>query len=126
VTAEAEIAALVETVREGFRFSRDDHHSRCSSRTGGTCDCYARFHEPYHAALDSLAARLRDTTEALTRAAWVAQHLYAMIDRETWLSSGGDDGQGHYEGDYWAEQIVEEIRGWAALASPSPGAGEPE
>jgi hypothetical protein len=114
--AEAEIAAL----RESLALFRLD----CQLLDGR--DFNRARHDAFDEALDSLAARLRDTTEALTRAAWVAQHLYAMIDRETWLSSGGDDGQGHYEGDYWAEQIVEEIKGWAALASPSPGAGEPE
>jgi hypothetical protein len=53
----------------------------------------------------------------LARAAYVAEHLAQMIDRETWRSTGGDDGQGHYEGDYRAEQIHEEIESWKALTA---------
>jgi hypothetical protein len=57
--------------------------------------------------------------DALKRAAYVAEHLMQMIDRETWLASGGDDGQGHYEGDYREAQIALEIREWATLADPN-------
>jgi hypothetical protein len=48
----------------------------------------------------------------LERAAYIAEHLFQMIDPQTWRDSGGDDGQGHYEGDYWAEQTWEEIESW--------------
>jgi hypothetical protein len=37
-----------------------------------------------------------------------------MIDRATWQGAGGDDGQGHYEGEYWAEQMEQEIASWKA------------
>ena len=47
------------------------------------------------------------------RARNLAKHLFQMIDRETWRATGGDDGQGHYEGDYRAANIEEEIRSWA-------------
>lgn len=56
---------------------------------------------------------LATTRQALTRAVYLAQHLYQMIDKETWRAMGGDDGQGHYEGDYRAEQIGEELRALA-------------
>lgn len=55
------------------------------------------------------AAKLRGL---LDRAAWIAEHLMQMIDRETWRASGGDDGQGHYEGDYREAQTFEEIQSW--------------
>ena len=56
---------------------------------------------------------------ALARAAYIAGHLMDMIPQDTWREQGGDDGQGHYEGDYHAAQTAEEIRGWKALsASP--------
>jgi hypothetical protein len=38
-----------------------------------------------------------------------------MIDPQTWRDSGGDDGQGHYEGDYRAEQIHAEIESWKEI-----------
>jgi hypothetical protein len=69
----------------------------------------------------AVAERERDTLrEKLARAAFIAGHLMAMIDQETWRATGGDDQQGHYEGDYRAAQTLEEINEWAALASVSP------
>jgi hypothetical protein len=47
------------------------------------------------------------------RARFIAAHLFQMIDREAWRASGGDDGQGHYEGEYHAAQLEEEIRAWS-------------
>lgn len=63
--------------------------------------------------------------EALSRAAYVSEHLHAMIPRDVWRDSGADDGQGHYEGDYRAEQVLTEIQGWeAALAESGALDGE--
>lgn len=66
------------------------------------------------------SSRLEREIEALkfilARAAYVARHLHAMIDQETWRATGGDDMQGHYEGDYHAEQVAAEIETWAAIA----------
>ena len=59
--------------------------------------------------LGDVAALALDNHERLARAVWIAQHLFQMIDRDTWRATGGDDGQGHYEGDYHAENIREEI-----------------
>lgn len=47
--------------------------------------------------------------DAAKRAVYLAEHLHGMIDRETWRAQGADDQQGHYEGDYWAEQTHVEI-----------------
>lgn len=64
--------------------------------------------------------------KALRRAAYVAEHLMQMIDQETWRASGGDDGQGHYEGDYHEGQLAMEIKRWIELASdPCPECGCP-
>lgn len=59
-----------------------------------------------------LFARAEWLEATLKRAAFIAEHLHAMIDQDTWRNSGGDDGQGHYEGDHHAEQVAEEIRSW--------------
>jgi hypothetical protein len=75
-----------------------------------------RIWELANNALEAAVTRADQLEKELARAAYVAEHLFQMIDRETWRSTGGDDGQGHYEGDYRAEQIQEEIRAWAALA----------
>jgi hypothetical protein len=61
------------------------------------------------AAVNERVAKLHTT---ILRAAFVAENLHGMIDRETWRASGGDDMQGHYEGDYRAEQIAAEIKEW--------------
>ncbi len=50
-----------------------------------------------------------EKTRALRRAVFLAEHLWAMVPREVWRDSGGDDGQGHYEGDYRAEQVRDEL-----------------
>ncbi len=57
--------------------------------------------------------------EALERAVYLAEHLFAMIPRETWRASGGDDGQGHYEGDHRAEDIQSELAA-LRLGEPDP------
>lgn len=46
------------------------------------------------------------------RARLLARNLFQMVDPQAWRASGGDDGQGHYEGDYFAAKIGEEIRAW--------------
>lgn len=63
------------------------------------------------------AAPVPELRALLARAAFIAEHLHAMIDQETWRASGSDDMQGHYEGDYHAEQVLEEIQTWKAAAS---------
>jgi len=70
--------------------------------------------------LAAAEARVEALTEALRRATYLAEHLFQMTDRETWLATGGDDGQGHYEGDYRAEQLLQELRSLAALAAALP------
>lgn len=50
--------------------------------------------------------------EERDKARHLAKHLFQMIDHKTWRATGGDDGQGHYEGDYRAAGIEEEIRSW--------------
>lgn len=61
-------------------------------------------------------ARFFEVVDALKRAAFVAEHLMQMIDRETWRATGGDDGQGHYEGDYREASTFEEIQTWKRIA----------
>ena len=46
------------------------------------------------------------------RARLLARNLFQMVDRQAWRDSGGDDGQSHYEGDYHAEKVWEEIKSW--------------
>lgn len=70
--------------------------------------------------LDALAVLEKRQTamrEALGRAVYVAEHLFQMVPRDVWRDSGGDDGQGHYEGDYHAEQTREELAALGALAA---------
>jgi hypothetical protein len=62
--------------------------------------------------------RVRELEDALRRATFLAEHLMQMIDRETWRATGGDDGQGHYEGDHHEAEVARELKDLAALASP--------
>ena len=55
----------------------------------------------------------------LADAAELAGHLFQMIDPQTWRDWGADDGQGHYEGDYRAEKVAEQIKRFRALTVPS-------
>lgn len=75
------------------------------------------------AALSRLVARNIQLEEGIARAAYVAEHLVAMMDRDAWRATGGDDGQGHYEGDYHAEKVDAEIKEWRALALLGEPAG---
>jgi hypothetical protein len=47
--------------------------------------------------------------EKAERAVYLAKHLFEMIDKETWRAQGAE-WMGQYEGDYWAEQILQEIQ----------------
>lgn len=60
-------------------------------------------------------ARLKGIEEQYEGWVKLSHQLFNMIPREIWRDQGGDDGQGHYEGEYHAEQIEQEIH--AALAS---------
>jgi hypothetical protein len=79
----------------------------------------------YREAKECAEAELERVTAALRGAAETASHLLDMIDRETWRETGGDDGQGHYEGDYRAAKVAEYIHGWLALAGDARAAQEP-
>lgn len=61
------------------------------------------------------AAAEPDFPALLARAAYVAEHLMQMIDRETWRSQGAE-WMGQYEGDHWEEQTAQEIESWKQLA----------
>lgn len=67
-------------------------------------------------------AALEELSAGLTRAVYLAMHLLAMIPRDAWLATGGDDGQGHYEGDYHAERVAAELRRLGDLVSVDAGA----
>lgn len=54
----------------------------------------------------------------LKRLLWIAEHLFQMIPQQVWRDSGGDDGQGHYEGDYHAEQLQQELKELREFVGP--------
>lgn len=59
---------------------------------------------------------LRDEVMGLKKelayARYLVEHLFAMVPQQAWRDSGGDDGQGHYEGEYAAARLEEEIQSW--------------
>ena len=68
-------------------------------------------------------ARLRGLADRMTT---VADGLLSMVPQEVWRASGGDDQQGHYEGDYRAEQLACEIRAARAALSEAHDGYAPE
>ena len=66
-------------------------------------------------------ARLRGTVEqltaALTRAAYVSEHLLARCESVEWTGVIGPEGQ--REDDYLDAKLAVEIKGWAALVAAS-------
>lgn len=103
----------------------DDHDGECQEfRVGGggqetECDCqnFRPAWAEWWKRADEAEACVVVLENALRRAAFVAEGLMQMIDPQTWRDTGGDDGQGHYEGDYRAEQLASEIREWKAIAA---------
>ncbi len=75
------------------------------------------------ARLGRVAARLRALEEEKARAVYLAEHLFQMVPAQAWRDSGGDDGQGHYEGDYFAEKVRDEL---AALSAGPHAPREPD
>ena len=66
----------------------------------------------------ALEARLAEAGRALRRTVYIAEHLFQMVPQETWRDSGGDDMQGHYEGDYHVEKVREELAEIRAALPP--------
>lgn len=77
----------------------------------------AEAQRPARVALAELVLRLEQTEEALLRVLFIAEHLFQMVPTKVWRDSGGDDGQGHYEGDYYAEKVADELAGYRAALS---------
>lgn len=74
----------------------------------------------YHAAvLQTEVRRLRAENERLLH---IAEHLFAMVPDDVWRATGGDDGQGHYEGDYRAAGLRDEL---AAMRERAANSQEP-
>jgi len=65
---------------------------------------------------------VRELRAALREAHHTGRQLMGMVDRQTWRDQGGDDGQGHYEGDYYAEKVSGQIESWGTLAEDGGGA----
>lgn len=58
------------------------------------------------------ADEIEDLRADLARAVYLAEHLHQMIPREVWRDHGAE-WMGHYEGDYHAEQVAEELKALA-------------
>lgn len=65
---------------------------------------------------DAAVADVQRLQEKFADAVNLAEHLEQMIDPETWRATGGDDGQGHYEGDYRADGVRAQIVALKELA----------
>lgn len=96
----------------------------------GACQCCetpeSAEHEPWcharlaHEGVDALEAELVVERERAERLHFLAERMFQMIPPEVWREQGGDDGQGHYEGDYWAEQLRDELVALSAASTQEP------
>lgn len=76
------------------------------------------------AALAALRTRLGEQTARQERTLYISEHLWQMIPQSVWRDSGGDDMQGHYEGDFHAEKVREELAELRAALSQAERAGQ--
>jgi len=57
---------------------------------------------------------LAEAQERERRLLYLAEHLFQMVPQSVWRDTGGDDMQGHYEGDYHAAKLQEELAQYRA------------
>lgn len=115
-TAHSAMTSLDAETKRGWHLAyKQGHDERCYICT------LAAAVELVGARAATAETALGQAQEALRRALYLAEHLHAMVPREVWRDRGGDDMQGHYEGDYHAEQVATEIQNWKALAGEPPG-----
>jgi hypothetical protein len=57
--------------------------------------------------------------ERAERLLFLAEHLFEMIDRETWRAEGAEY-MGQYEGDHHAESVLAELRDHRAALAVQP------
>lgn len=70
---------------------------------------HAEWYRASEARAEAAERDLATAREELRGTVKLALQLHAMIPREVWRSQGGDDQQGHYEGDYHAEYIETQL-----------------
>lgn len=58
------------------------------------------------------AEEIVELEDKLLQVVITAEHLFAMVPDAVWRESWGDDGQGHYEGFYFAELTQTSIKEW--------------
>lgn len=84
-------------------------------------DQHIRYGE-MHGLMTTAFARRQAEARVAEGLLTLAERLFALIDRETWRATGGDDGQGHYEGDYRAEGVEAQLVELRKLfPRPEPG-----
>ena len=58
--------------------------------------------------IDAAREALATVEEDTKRLLYISKHLFQMIPQNVWRENGAE-WQGHYEGDYWAEQVHTEL-----------------
>lgn len=87
-----EFCAMTERIDKPLAVLRQ----RCPHMPGERCDCPNK---------DAALVQARKDYE---RVIYIAEHLFEMVPQSAWRESGAE-AFGMYEGDYWAEQIREEL-----------------
>jgi hypothetical protein len=83
---------------------------------------YSNQNEPALWKLRQQLPQIVAVIERYERVLFLAEHLFQMVPPEAWRESGGDDGQGHYEGDYHAIQLQAELKEYRAALAALEGA----
>lgn len=104
--------AALDRIERLVTYMEDDLHE--AARGLAFLDEQLRATETERAALQRLAEEMET---ALERTLYIADHLFEMVPQSVWRDAGGDDWQGHYEGDYHAEQTRGELASYRAVLS---------
>lgn len=122
-TLEEQLTAAQE--RADMNTQLAEQHYERAVRAEEQLEGEQRAHDAYRGELDDANRHILELKEQFESLLFTAERLFQMIPREVWRDQGGDDGQGHYEGDYYAERIEQELvalRASVPAISPKEGA----
>lgn len=113
-----EAKEALATVRDALQQARDERDAarRNMYEANGRWDAMWSAEQD---AREAAEAEVRRLTERLDRVLYLAEHLWQMVPQAAWREHGAE-WMGHYEGDYHAEKVRDELAEARALLADSP------